>query len=460
MLTYSPAANANGAGYASFTFQVQDDGGTSNGGVDTDQSANTLTIEVEARNDAPVAVDDDNATAEDTAVETDVIDNDTDVDDANADLEVKAGSLAATNGTATLLADGRTIRFTPDLNKHDGNVDSDGFTVSYTAQDAAGADSNEATLTIEVEARNDAPAGTDKTVTVAEDGSPTFTAADFGFSDANDPRQRLLAVKITTPAGRGSLKRNGGRGRGQTGHRRRHRQRQARLHARPPTPTAAGYASFTFQVHDDGGTANGGVDLDPTANTITIDVTSRSTTPRRAPTRRSPSPRTTRHTFTAADFGFTDPTTRRNSLRRSVTTLPGAGSLTYDGVAVTAGDLVIGRRHRAGKLGSRPAADANGTGYACFTFQVQDDGGTANGGVDLDPSANTITIDVTQCNDAPAGTDNTVTDRRGRRAPFAAGRLRVHRPERRPADASPAVKITTPAGRWPLTLDGVAVTRG
>ena len=54
-------------------------------------------------------------------------------------------------------------------------------------------------------------------------------------------------------------------------------------------------------------------------------------------------------------------------------------------------------------------ANANGAGYASFTFQVQDDGGTANGGVDLDQSANTMTIDVTAVNDAPAGTNNTVT---------------------------------------------------
>src|SRR6185503_4984779 len=48
-----------------------------------------------------------------------------------------------------------------------------------------------------------------------------------------------------------------------------------------------------------------------------------------------------------------------------------------------------------------PAADANGNGYASFTFQVQDHGGTANSGVDLDPTPNTITINVTPVNDAP-----------------------------------------------------------
>ena len=40
---------------------------------------------------------------------------------------------------------------------------------------------------------------------------------------------------------------------------------------------------------------------------------------------------------------------------------------------------------------------------------MQDDGGTANGGVDTDPTPNTITVNVTSVNDAPAGTDKTVT---------------------------------------------------
>ena len=34
------------------------------------------------------------------------------------------------------------------------------------------------------------------------------------------------------------------------------------------------------------------------------------------------------------------------------------------------------------------------TGTATFTFQVQDDGGTANGGVDLDPTPNVMTVRV------------------------------------------------------------------
>src|SRR5438552_10160074 len=63
----------------------------------------------------------------------------------------------------------------------------------------------------------------------------------------------------------------------------------------------------------------------------------------------------------------------------------------------------------AGKLKFSPAANANGAGYASFTFQVQDDGGTAHSGGAVDQTADTRTIDVTSVNDAPASTNNTVS---------------------------------------------------
>ena len=55
-------------------------------------------------------------------------------------------------------------------------------------------------------------------------------------------------------------------------------------------------------------------------------------------------------------------------------------------MAVTAGQFVSAADITAGLLMFTPAPGANGAAYASFTFQVQDDGGTANGGVDLDPS--------------------------------------------------------------------------
>ncbi|WP_415036523.1 DUF4347 domain-containing protein, partial [Azonexus sp.] len=108
------------------------------------------------------------------------------------------------------------------------------------------------------------------------------------------------------------------------------------------------------------------------------------------------------YTFSAADFGFNDAGNNpANSLLAvKVTTLPGAGSLTLNGVAVTAGQFVSVTDINTGKLKFTPAADANGAGYASFTFQVQDDGGTTMGGVDLDPTPKTMTVNVTPVQDA------------------------------------------------------------
>ena len=74
---------------------------------------------------------------------------------------------------------------------------------------------------------------------------------------------------------------------------------------------------------------------------------------------------------------------------------------------------------------------------------MQDDGGTANGGVDLDQTANTITVNVTSVNDAPAGADNTVTTNEDTAYTFAAADFGFTDPNDSPANALPAVKITT-----------------
>jgi hypothetical protein len=57
-----------------------------------------------------------------------------------------------------------------------------------------------------------------------------------------------------------------------------------------------------------------------------------------------------------------------------------------------------------GKLRFTPVPNGNGTPYATFTFQVQDDGGTLTGGVDLDPTARTMTLNVDAINDVPTMT--------------------------------------------------------
>ncbi len=84
-----------------------------------------------------------------------------------------------------------------------------------------------------------------------------------------------------------------------------------------------------------------------------------------------------------------------------ITTVPGVGALALDGSPVSAGAVVPVADILDGKLQFAPAVNANGAGYASFTFQVRDNGGTANGGVNTDQSANTMTVDVTSVNDAP-----------------------------------------------------------
>ena len=115
----------------------------------------------------------------------------------------------------------------------------------------------------------------------------------------------------------------------------------------------------------------------------------------------------TAYTFSTGNFGFSDssdsPANNFSSVK--ITSLPGAGTLAiadmYSSTPVTLGQFVTVSDINSGKLKYTPAANGNGTGYTSFTFQVKDDGGTSNGGVDLDASANTMTIDVAAVNDAP-----------------------------------------------------------
>jgi len=113
-------------------------------------------------------------------------------------------------------------------------------------------------------------------------------------------------------------------------------------------------------------------------------------------------PEDTAYTFAAADFGFTDSndTPSNTFLAVKITTLPGLGTLTNNNVAVNAGDFIPVADINGGLLKFTPAQDGNGAPYTSFTFQVQDNGG----GTDLDPTPNTMTINVTAVNDAPVNT--------------------------------------------------------
>src|SRR5207244_9998786 len=92
----------------------------------------------------------------------------------------------------------------------------------------------------------------------------------------------------------------------------------------------------------------------------------------------------------STDVGFTDPNdTPANNLKAvKVVTLPSAslGTLFDNGVAVTTTTPIPASDLASGLVRFVPVNKVNGA--ATVVFQVQDDGGTANSGVDTDQSPN------------------------------------------------------------------------
>ncbi len=97
------------------------------------------------------------------------------------------------------------------------------------------------------------------------------------------------------------------------------------------------------------------------------------------------------HTFTVSDFGFTDPNSAAFAAVE-ITTVPSGDTLTDHGVAVVAGQFIpvadLSLNQKALVYTSTDSTDHQ------FTFQVRDDGGTANGGSDTDPVPKTMTLHI------------------------------------------------------------------
>src|SRR5439155_1547407 len=129
-----------------------------------------------------------------------------------------------------------------------------------------------------------------------------------------------------------------------------------------PAANANGVANLSVKITDNGGTANGGVD-ESAAQSFKITVTSVNDAPAGS-NNTVTTLEDNNYTFLVADFGFTDPNdSPANALAAvEITTLPGAGALKNNGVAVTIGQFVSAADIGAGKLKFSPAANANGAG--------------------------------------------------------------------------------------------------
>jgi len=158
-VTYTPDADFDDSD--SFDFRVTDADGA------FDEA--TVTIDVTPINDAPVATDDSYSTDEDTTLSVDapgVLDNDSDVDGDSLTVTTTPVS-GPTDGALTLNADG-SFDYDPDADFNG----SDSFT--YEVVDGNGG-SDTATVSITVNAVNDAPTAGDVSLTTDEDTSASWT---------------------------------------------------------------------------------------------------------------------------------------------------------------------------------------------------------------------------------------------------------------------------------------------
>ena len=160
-----------------------------------------------------------------------------------------------------------------------------------------------------------------------------------------------------------------------------------------PAANANGTATITLRLTDDGGTANGGVDVSPT-QTFVINVTTVNDAP----------------SFTKGT-DITVPEDAGNVIAPNWANPRSAGPADEAGQTLT---FVVTNNTNAALFSTAPAVNgttgtltfravANANGTATITLRLDDNGGTANGGVDQSPTQ-TFDITVSSVNDAPSFT--------------------------------------------------------
>ncbi|MGI8978866.1 MAG: Ig-like domain-containing protein [Pirellulaceae bacterium] len=180
---YTPSADFNGVD--GFSYVVSD------GTLESDVA--TVTLNVCAVSDAPLATDDAFATEEDTPLIVDVagsvLANDSDADGDSLTAELVTGPA---HGALTLNADG-SFSYSPEANFSGQDV------FIYTASDGS-LTSNEATVTITVNPTNDAPVATADEYTVDEDSPLHVDASGILGNDSDPDGDALSAVLVSGPA--------------------------------------------------------------------------------------------------------------------------------------------------------------------------------------------------------------------------------------------------------------------
>ncbi len=338
-----------------YHFVKWSDDSTANPRTDTNMTAD-LSVTAEF-NSAPVAADI-SVTCDEDNVSPGFTLSATDNDDDPLTLTYTITS-SPTNGSLT--GTPPNLFYTPNLNYYG----TDSFT--YTANDGVD-DSNVATVTITVNAVNDAPViteGDSVAVTMSEDNSPTPFALTLHASDPDVGDTLTWSISTQPTNGTASMVTDS-------------------TMTYTPHANYNGTDSFDVQVSD----GNGGTD------TITVNVTIEAVNDAPSFTKganqsvnEDAGPQTVSNWATNISKGpaneaaqtltFTA-TNNNNALFAAQPAINSAGTLTYT-----------------------PAANAYGV--ATVTLTLKDSGGTLNGGVDTS-AAQTFTITVNAVNDAPSFT--------------------------------------------------------
>ena len=307
----------------SFTFTVDDGEFTS--------SAATVSITVNAGNDAPTATAQSVSTDEDTALPITLAGTDPENDTLSFAIGTGPGN-GSLSGTAP------NVTYTPDADYN--GPDSFTFTV-----DDGEFTSSAATVSITVNAVNDAPTATAQSVSTDEDVAVGITLS------GSDPEGDTLSFTIVTQPIGGSL------------------SVTAANVVYTPDAGLSGPDSFTFTVSDG--------EFTSAEATVTIDVAAVND----APTATAQSVSTDEDTALPITLAGTDP--ENDTLTFAIVTGPGNGTLSG-----TAPNLTY-----------TPNTDFNGTDS--FTFTVNDGEFTS--------AEVTVTLDVTAVNDGPTSTAQSVS---------------------------------------------------
>ncbi len=341
-VTYTPNLNYNGNDV--FTYQVKD-------ASDALSNVATVTITINPVNDAPVANPDLASTNEEIAVSIPVLDNDVDVDN-NLDGSSLIIVTQPEHGAAVIDPVTGKIEYTPEID-FNGN---DSFT--YQLEDAEGALSTPATVTVTVLPINDAPVANPDNATTPEDNLVSIPVLANDTDVDNNWTNAILIISTNPSHGTVAVESSTGR------------------IVFTPEQDYFGNDSFTYQVKD----AQGAL-----SNVATVNIV---VTPVNDPPVANNDAATTAEEMALGIDVLANDTDVDNSMSTAVLVIvsgPANGTATVE---------------PNGTISYDPAKDF--TGQDSFTYQVEDEAGAKS-------NVATVTINVLPVNDRPVAVDDAAT---------------------------------------------------